>query len=106
MRSARDLVKDRERRCCARCGVYIYDGMMASVHHRKLKSRGGESTVENLVLLCGSGTTGCHGWCHANVEVAQHEGWIVHSWENPAEVPVFPTTGGAFYLSTIWKKAE
>lgn len=42
----------------------------------------------NLVLLCGSGTTGCHGWVHANPRDAQLLGWIIPRWAEPLEVPV------------------
>lgn len=44
--------------------------------------------ASNLVLLCGSGTTGCHGWVHSNVRVATELGLIVSQWGVPSEVPV------------------
>lgn len=76
----------RERQCCARCGKAIMVG--GSRHHRQFRSRGGSDTVANLVLLCGSGTTGCHGWVHANVKHARAAGFAVDSWESPEDVPV------------------
>lgn len=77
---ARDLGR------CARCSRALGPG--ANAHHRKLRSRGGLGTLANGVLLCGSGTTGCHGWAHANVRAATDLGLIVASWDDPAEVPV------------------
>lgn len=31
----------------------------------------------NLVLLCGSGVTGCHGWVESNRAEATELGWLV-----------------------------
>ena len=36
-----------------------------SLHHLVSKSLGGDDVAENLVPLCGSGTTGCHGLVEA-----------------------------------------
>lgn len=38
-----------------------------SIQHRRARGMGGSRlaethTLDNLLLLCGSGTTGCHGW--------------------------------------------
>jgi hypothetical protein len=47
-------------------------GFPVSVHHRRPRMMGGsrnESTYikpANLIVLCGSGTTGCHGWVESN----------------------------------------
>jgi hypothetical protein len=60
----------------------------SSTHHRKLRSQGGLDEPDNLIRLCGSGTTGCHGWAHANPAVARSYGLIVWRIRNPAEVPV------------------
>lgn len=42
----------------------------------------------NLLLLCGSGTTGCHGWVHQWPDLAMERGWLVSRWGGPAELPV------------------
>jgi hypothetical protein len=42
----------------------------------------------NLVTLCGSGTTGCHGWVETNREASYALGWLVPSWANPVEWPI------------------
>ena len=48
-----------------------------SIHHRLPRSRGGDDSPLNLVALCGSGTTGCHGLIEAHPEWARMEGWTV-----------------------------
>jgi hypothetical protein len=68
-----------------RCGRFVDGG---SRHHRQLR-RSGDHTPANLILLCGSGTTGCHGWVHANPRLSLEHGWIVNSWNTPASVPLF-----------------
>jgi hypothetical protein len=77
------VVDERDQRCCARCGVYVDGG---SRHHRQLR-RFGDHSAANLVLLCGSGTTGCHGWVHSHPHESYLAGWLIHSWHDPAEVP-------------------
>jgi hypothetical protein len=61
-----------------------------SVHHRKLRSRGGEHTEDNCVWLCGDGVRACHGWCHANPAEATQTGWMVPSWTDPAAITPEP----------------
>lgn len=46
---------------CRRCGHPA-----ESVDHRLPRSRGGDDSLFNLQALCGSGTTGCHGWKEHN----------------------------------------
>lgn len=33
----------------------------------------------NLVTLCGSGTTGCHGWVESQRDRARQLGWLIDS---------------------------
>lgn len=84
------LVDARAQECCERCGKHAEGG---SRHHRRAKGMGGDKRPDtnlpaNLVLLCGSGTTGCHGWVHANPRDAQLLGWIIPRWADPLEVPI------------------
>jgi hypothetical protein len=44
---------------CAVCGTGRGAGL--SAHHVLPRGRGGDDVTANLVALCGSGTTGCHG---------------------------------------------
>jgi len=59
----------------------------AHVHHRKLRSHGGNHDEVNLALIC----VRCHLWTHANPTMAYEWGWLVSGWGDPAEVPI--TTG-------------
>lgn len=62
-----------------------------NIHHRKPRGMGGtrvDSGPENLLLLCGSGTTGCHGWIESHREEAHEQGWLLHRHEMPYKVPV------------------
>lgn len=31
----------------------------------------------NLIVLCGSGVTGCHGWVESNRDKAYEQGWLI-----------------------------
>lgn len=57
---------------CARCGQRA-----ANWHHRLPRSRGGPDDPINLVALCGSGTTGCHGWVEHHPEQARRDRWTI-----------------------------
>jgi hypothetical protein len=57
-------------------------------HHRKMRGQRGENTLENVILACGSGTTGCHGYAHHHRAFAERYGLIVRSTANPADVQV------------------
>lgn len=86
------LMDALEARCdgmCERCETKP----AGNVHHRLLKSRGGKDTPENCVAVCGTGTTGCHGWIHGHPAEATATGWMVPSWLDPAMVPAIPLSG-------------
>lgn len=93
------LIDDREQQKCARCGVIIWAG--ASRHHRKFRSRRGGDEVSNGLLMCGSGTTGCHGWAHMNPIAARELGFAVLSHEDPTQVPVKHAIHGWVYLDDL-----
>jgi len=56
----------------------------AEIHHRKLRSRGGQDTPENLITLCGTH----HRAVHANPIASTERGFICPSTEDPAHWPV------------------
>lgn len=89
---AEQAAMDRDGPECQRCGVSLQD-TSASKHHRKRRREADADAVANIVLLCGSGTTGCHGWCHAHPNKARAEGWILWSGENPAGKPCLSARG-------------
>ena len=70
---------------CVRCGGEITD-----IHHRKLRGMGGTSDQEvafglaNLISLCRK----CHDWVHAHPAESYRLGLLVHSWDNPEDIPV------------------
>jgi hypothetical protein len=49
----------------------------------------------NLLLLCGSGTTGCHGRIESNRSEAYEKGWLVGQVNDPREVPVWISLFGS-----------
>lgn len=59
-----------------------------NAHHRKNRSQGGLDVLSNLLLLDGSGTTGCHGLVTTNPYWAYQHGYAVKSFEDPASKPV------------------
>jgi hypothetical protein len=80
---ARALIDARSQggRCelCGRLGT--------NVHHRN--KRGRVWVASNLLRLCGSGTTGCHGWIEHHPEYAMALGLWVPRELDPAEAPAY-----------------
>lgn len=86
------LLWDRAGGRCERCGRDLV-GQPASRHHRQPRGMGGSTrgdvnALPNLLLLCGTGTTGCHGEVEANRAQSNTYGWLVPIGYQPAEVPV------------------
>lgn len=74
-----------------RCEVAIEsicEGAATNVHHRKPRGQGGRNVMRNLLHLCGSGTTGCHGYIEHNRDVSYTNGWLVRQQQAPGQVPV------------------
>lgn len=100
-RSTRELVWTRDEGRCVLCGEGVYE-RPHSIHHRRNRGSGGSSdprrnAPSNLLLVCGTGTTGCHGWIGQSPEEARDAGWVVslNSIEDPAQVPVIHAVFGA-----------
>lgn len=89
------LVDRRDNWRCARCGRSL-EAIPGSRHHRRPRSHpwDGLHLPSNLVLLCGSGTTGCHGWAHSNPAQAYEEGLLIHAWQYPKDQPIHTKTRG------------
>lgn len=94
-RKAREVVLTRAQGCCERCSAVLRGepGVGFSVHHRRPRGMGGSrrhnvTSPVNLVALCGSGTTGCHGAVESNREAAFEAGWLVRQAADPALIPV------------------
>lgn len=80
--------------CCRRCGISVVHAAR-SIHHRQPRGAGGTRGREAhrlslLVLLCGSGTTGCHGWVESNRSEARELGWLISKFEpvDPQSIPL------------------
>lgn len=105
-RTVQEVVLERDSHRCVRCGVHLA-GRFYSVHHRKLR-RHGDHTSANLITLCGSGTTGCHGWVHDNPDLARDPelGYLVRSRTEPGTVPVLVHgLGLAYPVDDGWELA-
>jgi hypothetical protein len=81
----RAQLHERAQDCCERCGLHGAN----NAHHRKNQSQGGHDRLSNLLLLCGSGTTGCHGFVTTNPTMSIVQGWTVPREEDPAEYVLF-----------------
>lgn len=100
----RAFIEEREENRCARCGQHVARDE-DSIHHRVPRGRGGENSPFNLILLCGTGITGCHGWVEKNRRESYRLGYLVKTGEDPADIAVwihgqgwaFPTLG-CFWL--------
>lgn len=83
------LVQARFANRCAVCGGY--NG--GTIHHRKPRRAGG--TVDpatnypsNLLWVCGTGTSGCHGTIESHRTRAYDNGWLLGDRAQPAGVAV------------------
>lgn len=85
---------------CERCGKRVDQ---SSIHHRTPRGMGGTRKKEinepqNLLLLCGSGTTGCHGWIESHREEGYETGFLVRRGYKPEETPITPLDGKTFII--------
>jgi hypothetical protein len=96
-RATRDLIKLRDDWHCSVCGRVLFDGVEWSIHHRRNRGSGGSSKASinrpsNLLLVCGSALSLCHGDLTSNRDRGEYlaAGWVVslNSAQDPAEVPV------------------
>lgn len=91
--TTRDMVWTRAGGRCEVCGGSLAGVTGFSVHHRHPRRMGGSrrpelNTAANLLVVCGSGTTGCHGRIESNRERAHEDGLLLHDGESPERVPV------------------
>lgn len=89
-KALREAVLKRDRYSCVRCGRDITTGPY-SLQHRDPRGAGGSrhaNTMANLVALCGSATTLCHGHVESYRIEARGEGYLVPDGYVPEEWPV------------------
>ena len=65
----RQAVYERDGKRCRLCGTT--SAYSFSVHHVIYRSEGGTNELSNLILLCGSGSQGCHLKVHSRKHVYQ-----------------------------------
>lgn len=99
--ATRQVVLDRAGGCCEVCDRLLHDGYtwqaVHSFHHRQPRGMGGSTGPEvnspaNLLLVCGTGTTGCHGDIESDRSVAVALGLLVPRPADPASTAVFVGT--------------
>lgn len=81
---ARKLVYARSQGRCEICDARE----ATNFHHRQ--SHGRIWTPQNGLHLCGSGTTGCHGWVTEHPRISRDLGWMVSNFlptTAPGETP-------------------
>lgn len=92
-----EVVWVRDKGRCARCGRRLVREQRVwgwSLSHRLPRGMGGSRAAfinepGNLNLLCGSGTTGCHGHIERNRAEAYDAGFLVRSGIRlPADTPI------------------
>jgi hypothetical protein len=102
--TARGLLYTRSGRMCERCGIQ----RATNAHHRRAAGRRWD--VWNLLDLCGSGTTGCHGFVtDQEVALARRYGWVVLSGRDPLWTPSLIATRDGHrwcYLTRDGQRAE
>ena len=102
--ATRLLVLMRANGLCEDCGGSLTKGFGMSVHHRQ--PRGMASTKKlnsnsesNLPVVCGSGTTGCHGWIESNRSESYEKGYLVSYNKQSSEDTPIKLRDGWFYLT-------
>lgn len=108
-----EIVRARDSYRCVVCGTYCHGqrGWDWSLQHRQPRGSGGcklsyINAPSNLVLVCGSGTTLCHGRIESDRDWAKDHGWIVPRPLIPANVQVMLWPGDLFYLTDDGHRSE
>lgn len=98
-------VLDRDGWACWWCRTSI-EGRPYSIHHRRPRGMGGSKRPDtdrpqNLLVLCGSGVTGCHGWIESNRAWAVEHGLIVRQGDDPMVRAVADSAGEWWWLDAL-----
>ena len=95
---------------CEKCGGGG-DAFGWSVHHRVPRRMGGSRDEAlhlpaNLILLCGSGVSGCHGWVESYRDKAREKGFLLMKVESAEEIPFIDDSGKAWNIRNDGEKWE
>lgn len=107
----REQIIERDGGRCQWKGCPIGPDTAYSIQHRRARGQGGSkdlatSRASNGVLMCGTGTTGCHGYVESHRTEARERGFNVSLHEKaPASVPIV-TFEGTFVLDDLGGRAD
>ena len=103
-----DLVIERDKSCCARCGVRnsgVRGEFGWAIHHRQARGMGGSKSdpcvnlPANLIVVCFT----CHDWIENHRTLSYAEGWLVSRLRlpRPNEVPIHHFIHGRVVLDNF-----
>ena len=92
---ARQIIYEAAGQRCVGCGR----ADPLTCQHRRARGMGGSRLLSighpaNGVALCGSGTTGCHGWVERNPDLAALLGWRLLPGEDALIAPYWQRVWG------------
>lgn len=97
-KAIREIVLERCGNYCELCGKVLTDNF--ALHHRKLRSRGGKDSIENIIALHHE----CHNFgnnaVHFNIKKSTESGHIVPRHAEPSEYPLTLPDGSIVTLSS------
>ena len=60
----------------------------------------------NLIALCGSGVTGCHGWVESNRDKAREMGYLIMKVESAEDIPFCDNSGNWWKIDNLGQKEQ
>lgn len=103
------LILGRARFHCEFCLGDLIGGV--SIHHRRPRMMGGSRDLRlhqpaNLIALCGSGTSGCHGWVESNRNKARELGLLILKVDSAEDVPFMDKEGNWWKIFNSGEKVR
>ena len=100
----------RDLSTCQWCGRHVRtESGWYSLQHRRARGMGGSRDAAtnlpaNLLLVCGTGTTECHGWIEAQPAQAIGRGFRISAAAVPSRIPFVDWTGREWRLTDDGEK--